>query len=99
MLLLGLSGGVSGESWNICPDVRLLFFHDAAACLIKDGELVAAVEEERFNRVKKTTNFPTNAVRACLDIVGVSPFALDAVGYFGYELAVDILLKNIYSAS
>jgi predicted NodU family carbamoyl transferase len=99
MLVLGISGGFSQQGTELIPNINETYFHDAAACLIKDGELVAAVEEERFNRVKKTTNFPTNAVRACLDIVGVSPFALDAVGYFGYELAVDILLKNIYSAS
>jgi predicted NodU family carbamoyl transferase len=98
MLLLGLSGGVSGESWNICPDVRLLFFHDAAACLIRDGELVAAVEEERLNRIKKTVKFPLNAVRACLDMVNVSPAEIDAVGFYFPEEAINEGLNNICRA-
>jgi carbamoyltransferase len=43
--------------------------HDPSACLIKDGEVVAAIEEERLNRIKtSSTNFPERAIKACLDI-------------------------------
>jgi carbamoyltransferase len=45
--------------------------HDAGAALLVDGELVAAVEEERFNREKKTSDFPINSVRWCLEHAGV----------------------------
>ena len=38
------------------------YYHDSAACLIKDGKLVAAVQEERFNRVKNSSDFPINAI-------------------------------------
>src|SRR5258705_11815063 len=44
---------------------------DAAAALIKDGRIVAAVEEERFNRVKHCAGFPTEAVRYCLQAAGI----------------------------
>src|SRR5947208_10290958 len=44
---------------------------DAAAALIKDGQIVAAVEEERFNRVKHCAGFPAEAVRYCLRTAGI----------------------------
>ena len=43
------------------------FYHDSAACLLKDGEIVAAVQEERFTRKKHDQNFPSNAIQYCLD--------------------------------
>lgn len=42
------------------------FYHDSAACLIKDGEIIAAAQEERFTRVKHDSNFPSNAIKFCL---------------------------------
>jgi carbamoyltransferase len=45
---------------------------DAAACLVKDGTLVAAVEEERFRRIKHWGGFPSEAIRYCLDEAGIS---------------------------
>jgi carbamoyltransferase len=45
---------------------------DAAAAIVKDGELVAAVEEERFNRCKHCAGFPTESIRYCLEAAGVS---------------------------
>ena len=50
---------------------------DVAAALVRDGELVAAVEEERFRRVKHWAGFPREAVRACLAMAGVAPEAVD----------------------
>jgi carbamoyltransferase len=52
---------------------------DAAAALIVDGELVAAAEEERFNRVKHCAGFPSAAARWCLDDAGLRPDELDHV--------------------
>jgi predicted NodU family carbamoyl transferase len=93
MLILGVSGGFAGQNADFEPDVIESHFHDAAACLIRNGELIVAVEEERLNRVKKTTLFPVNAVRACIDIAGVSAAEIDAAGFFMTEQATDILLK------
>lgn len=96
MLVLGLSGFVSQEDEELAAIADAGFFHDAAACLIRDGAVVAAAEEERFNRIKKTSKFPINAIRACLDIAGVSPSQIDAVGHYFAEFAVDASLDFIY---
>ena len=53
---------------------------DAAAAIIKDGHLLAAVEEERFNRFKHSAGFPTHAIKYCLDTAGISLEDLDHVG-------------------
>jgi len=53
---------------------------DAAAAIIKDGELIAAVEEERFNRIKHCAGFPTESVRYCLKAAGVQVEDLDHIG-------------------
>src|SRR5690348_8721885 len=42
------------------------FYHDSAACLVRDGHIVAAAQEERFTRKKFDARFPTNAIRYCL---------------------------------
>ncbi len=53
---------------------------DAAAAIIKDGQLLAAAEEERFNRFKHSAGFPTEAIRYCLQVAGIGPEELDHVG-------------------
>ncbi len=53
---------------------------DAAAAIIKDGRLIAAVEEERFNRCKHSAGFPHHAIRYCLEAAGIGVEALDHVG-------------------
>ncbi|HEV7797739.1 MAG TPA: carbamoyltransferase C-terminal domain-containing protein [Pyrinomonadaceae bacterium] len=53
---------------------------DAAAALIKDGRIVAAVEEERFNRVKHCAGFPADSVRYCLQTAGIGIEEVDHVG-------------------
>jgi carbamoyltransferase len=52
---------------------------DAAACLIRDGQVVAAAEEERFRRIKHWAGFPSEAIRYCLREAGVSPTDLHHV--------------------
>ena len=47
------------------------YFHDSTACIIKDGKLLAAIEEERLNRDKHTQAFPELAIKRCLDISGL----------------------------
>jgi carbamoyltransferase len=58
------------------------YFHDAAAALIRDGEVVAAVEEERFTRRKHDSSFPANAIRSCLQAAGLSGADLDLVVFY-----------------
>ena len=54
------------------------FYHDSAACLVEDGEIVAAAQEERFTRVKHDAGFPGNAVRYCLAEGGIGDGGLVA---------------------
>jgi predicted NodU family carbamoyl transferase len=96
MLVLGVSGCFSSEETELLPNLPTDAFHDAAACLIRDGKTIAAVEEERFNRIKKTTKFPVNAIRACLDIAGASPRDIDAVGHYFQEAFLDRLFSELY---
>jgi carbamoyltransferase len=58
------------------------FYHDSAACLIDDGEIVAAAQEERFTRKKHDDDFPANAVRYCLAEGAVGASGLDAVAFY-----------------
>ncbi len=58
------------------PDAVLgisAFYHDSAACLVRDGQIVAAAQEERFSRRKHDHRFPHNAVAYCLDAAGYDP--------------------------
>ena len=58
------------------------WYHDAAACLVRDGEIVAAAQEERFTRRKHDPDFPAHAIRSCLEIAGIEAGDLDAVGFY-----------------
>jgi len=58
------------------------FYHDSAACLIKDGQIIAAAQEERFTRVKHDASFPTHAIRFCLEEAGITSKELSYVGYY-----------------
>ena len=52
----------------------------ASACLIRDGELIAAAEEERFRRIKYWDGFPVQAIRYCLEAGSIIPHDLDHIG-------------------
>src|SRR5579862_9290629 len=58
------------------------FYHDSAAALIRDGEVVAAAQEERFTRKKHDSGFPGNAVRYCIESAGLKPQELDSVVFY-----------------
>lgn len=62
------------------------FYHDSAAALIVDGEIVAAAQEERFTRKKHDPAFPKNAVDYCLAEAGLKPADLDYVGFYDKPL-------------
>ena len=62
------------------------FYHDSAACLLRDGEIIAAAQEERFTRKKHDFDFPANAVQFCLDRAGIAASDLDYVGFYDKPL-------------
>ena len=53
------------------------YYHDSAAALLKDGKVVAAVEEERFSRIKFDDDFPKNAIGWCLNQEGITAEQID----------------------
>jgi carbamoyltransferase len=74
------------------------FYHDAAAALIVDGEIIAAAQEERFTRIKHTPDFPVNAIRYCLEDAGLSIDELDAVVFYDKPLLkFERLLETYYA--
>ena len=62
------------------------YYHDSAACLVRDGEIVAAAQEERFTRRKHDHGFPQQAVDFCLDHGGLEPHNLDLVAFYDKPL-------------
>ena len=62
------------------------YYHDSAACLVHDGRIVAAAQEERFTRVKHDQEFPLNAVRYCLREAGITMDDVDFVGFYDKPL-------------
>jgi carbamoyltransferase len=71
------------------------FYHDSAAALVVDGEIIAAAQEERFTRVKHDHRFPGHAARYCLKEAGITPDQLDYVGFYDKPLVkFDRLLET-----
>jgi carbamoyltransferase len=62
------------------------FYHDSAACLVRDGEILAAAQEERFSRRKHDPDFPAGAIEYCLEAGGLSPAELDFVAFYDKPL-------------
>ncbi|HMN17790.1 MAG TPA: carbamoyltransferase [Ignavibacteriaceae bacterium] len=58
------------------------FYHDSAACLVKDGEILSAAQEERFTRKKHDHNFPQKAIEFCLKDAGISAEQLDLIAFY-----------------
>src|SRR6202049_797936 len=59
--------------------------HDSSACIVRDGDLLFAVSEERLSRVKHDARFPHLAIQACLDFAGATPNQVDEV-CFGWQI-------------
>ena len=58
------------------------YYHDSAACLVIDGNIVNAVQEERFTRKKNDASFPENAIRFCLESQGITLSDVDYISYY-----------------
>lgn len=74
------------------------FYHDSAATLIIGGNIIAAAQEERFTREKHTPDFPTNAIKYCLEEGGMSIDELDAIVFYDKPLLkFERLLETYYA--
>lgn len=74
------------------------FYHDSAAALIRDGEIVAAAQEERFTRKKNDADFPAQAARYCLEAAGIGLDEVDFVGFYDKPLLTFNRLLETYIA-
>ncbi len=74
------------------------FYHDSAAALIQEGEIIAAAQEERFSRVKHDHRFPENCVRYCLEEAGIGIEKIDAVVFYEKPLLKFERLLETYLA-
>ena len=71
-------------------------YHDAAAALINDGEIIAGAQEERFTRIKHDSSIPEHAMKYCLEEAGAEPEDLDAVVYYDHPfLTMGRFLQNL----
>jgi carbamoyltransferase len=85
------------------PPTRILgisaYYHDSAACLVEDGRVVAAAQEERFTRKKHDAEFPSHAVEYCLREAGITRAQVDFVGFYEKPLVKFERLLETYTAS
>ena len=58
------------------------FYHDSAACIIKDGEIIAAAQEERFTRKKHDASFPSYAIKYCVQEAQINAQQIDIVVFY-----------------
>ncbi len=74
------------------------FYHDSAAALVRDGEIVAAAQEERFTRIRHDHDFPRQATRYCLEEAGIEPERLDYVAFYDKPLKkFDRILETYFA--
>jgi len=93
--VLGISGFFNRPHDLVFEQVDRRFFHNAAASLIRDGVVVQAVEEERFNRIKHSNFFPSSAIRYCLDAESLKPAAVEYIAFFFDESFIDSELVSV----
>jgi len=76
------------------------YYHDSAAALLKNGHVIAAVEEERFSRKKFDDEFPINAIEWCLDVAKIKPSEIHSVAFYDKPvLKFERLLDNYISVA
>ncbi len=76
------------------------YYHDSAAAIVVDGEIIAAAQEERFTRIKHDPSFPSNAVRYCLEETGLKIEEIDAFVFYDKPfLKFERLLQTYYGFS
>ena len=76
------------------------FYHDSAAALIRDGDIIAAAQEERFTRIKHDANFPLNAIKFCLDSFNLKLSNIDAFVFYEkpfikFERLIETYLQKV----
>lgn len=93
MFVLGVNGGSKRDD----EDNRVGFaMHDSAAVLVRDGQIMSAVEEERLNRIKHTNCFPVRAIKYCLNEHRLSLGDVDRIAINNAEHMMDFVAKRAF---
>ena len=95
MNILGFTGGfdpLHRSKYGFTID----FLHDAAAALVQGGQVVAAIEEERLNRIKHTNKAPVQAIRFCLEQGGLSLDQVDRFAFYATEEFLNGWLRRLH---
>ena len=58
------------------------YSHDSSCCLIKDGNVIFQIDEERIDRIKHSSNFPINAIKSCLDFKNLKINDINKITFF-----------------
>jgi carbamoyltransferase len=95
MLCVGISGGFNFVHENVYK-FGYGFSHDGAAALIEDGAVIAAIEEERLNRIKHSNKFPEGALRYCLHRRNASPKDVECFAFYLREDCCNNILSRSY---
>lgn len=97
MLTLGLAGGLDPVH-EARLDAPENFTYDGAAVLVEDGTVVAAIEEARVDRIRRSNKFPVAAIQFCLEQHGVRLEDVDRIAYYAHEEYANGLLSRLYIA-
>ncbi|MCG2632935.1 MULTISPECIES: carbamoyltransferase family protein [Bradyrhizobium] len=97
MLCLGLSGGLD-KVHEYRPALSHTFLHDGAAVMVRDGRVLAAVEEERLNRIKHSNKFPAQAIRYCLAAAGAQLKDIDRIAFYATESYCNAMLRLLFGS-
>lgn len=94
MLCLGISGGLDQVHENRF-ELPNAFMHDGAAVLVRDGQVIAAVEEERLNRIKHSNKLPIRSIQYCLSAAGVQLSDIDRFAIYASEPYANAMLDGM----
>ncbi|WP_279613351.1 carbamoyltransferase N-terminal domain-containing protein, partial [Paraburkholderia tuberum] len=72
------------------------FLHDGAAVLVRDGRVIAAVEEERLNRIKHSNKFPSSSIQYCLASAGIQLSDIDHIAFYATEAYCNVMLERLF---
>ncbi|MBB5469619.1 carbamoyltransferase [Paraburkholderia sp. CI2] len=95
MLCLGVSGGLDKVHENSL-ELPNTFLHDGAAVLVRDGRVIAAVEEERLNRIKHSNKFPSSSIQYCLASAGIQLSDIDHIAFYATEAYCNVMLERLF---
>ncbi|MBC8751710.1 MULTISPECIES: carbamoyltransferase family protein [Paraburkholderia] len=95
MLCLGVSGGLDKVHENPL-ELPNTFLHDGAAVLVRDGRVIAAVEEERLNRIKHSNKFPSSSIQYCLASAGIQLSDIDRIAFYATEAYCNVMLERLF---